>query len=858
MAGAAAAGAATALLASPLAVARVQSTIDRVRDREILVGLVLLEIVFLAAFWTPATEFWRRYRRTYTLNEPPLMFSDVVAVFSGSTGIFFFFVADVQLKPLPHPIGIIPGIFIIWVTASLLNSRRSERAKPRSADLRQTSGDYPDDPIANDEEDLLGRVPFVEGLYQQMLNLPFQNSFVFGLHGKWGEGKTSVLNLLRNRLEKVPAILVVEFNPWYWRGDEAVVSGFYTVLEQRIRQRYIFSGLHATLRRYRRLLTIGVERTGLRFGFAIPDDPELVRAELELWVAHTGCRVVVLIDDIDRLSDYEVLAVLKLATLSARLKNTVFLLAFDVVIVREILRDRLRVDPTFVDKVIQKAISLPPAQQLEIDKFLLFSLADGHRSAIDGLLDELSVAEARRAEFDEKFVYIYRTCLSRLFTTLRQAKRYINGLRAGLPSVVNNVNLYDFFLLEAIRTTSQRVYDDIWQRPWFYVPSWTTESLLASPLKVANADDENRKAIRGHIAELLRGEGNGEIVQAILEELFFIVKDAFAGRSVGRDGVAEEYRREKRLTHPECLPTYFYLRIPAGELSDSEVEGLIRTWNGLAAEEAEAQIARDIEQYREKGQLRELLERIHLFRRYVGSMLVRTTVQVLYRLAPSLSREGELWNSEYDRAEGLMLRLINDQAEDQDIRPLVYEIGKEAPGIHLATLVVLSLQRGRASGLSRIAAHVAPEEVRKLVAERLREHFLEQGRDIFGELPSHDAGFVLYQWGTDWMTSSNANREVVRTYIRRLLERQPGYVAKLLNLFVRKPRPRGEPGFDYSEFTQVFDAEEIHGLVARLEVSSLPNDERQAIRLFSEIHGRTKPPGDSSRAVDGKAEDDSV
>ena len=55
---------------------------------------------------------------------------------------------------------------------------------------------YSDEPISSDKDDILGRVDFVDGLYRQIEALPFPDSFVIGLYAGWGEGKTSVLNLL--------------------------------------------------------------------------------------------------------------------------------------------------------------------------------------------------------------------------------------------------------------------------------------------------------------------------------------------------------------------------------------------------------------------------------------------------------------------------------------------------------------------------------------------------------------------------------------------------------------------------------------------------------------------------------------
>ena len=60
------------------------------------------------------------------------------------------------------------------------------------------------------------------------------------------------------------------------------------------------------------------------------------------------------IDDIDRLPPAEFLAVFKLVGLSARLQNAVFVLSFDPTVIENMLRERVSVDPAFLEKIVQK------------------------------------------------------------------------------------------------------------------------------------------------------------------------------------------------------------------------------------------------------------------------------------------------------------------------------------------------------------------------------------------------------------------------------------------------------------------------------------------------------------------------
>jgi predicted KAP-like P-loop ATPase len=50
---------------------------------------------------------------------------------------------------------------------------------------------------------------------------------VLGIHGPWGDGKTTVLNLLSSNLEVDSNMAVVEFNPWRFTDEPSMLAGFF-------------------------------------------------------------------------------------------------------------------------------------------------------------------------------------------------------------------------------------------------------------------------------------------------------------------------------------------------------------------------------------------------------------------------------------------------------------------------------------------------------------------------------------------------------------------------------------------------------------------------------------------------------
>ena len=71
-----------------------------------------------------------------------------------------------------------------------------------------------DKPIDDFKEDLLGRKPFVENLYnliKKSLN-NCSHSLTIDISAKYGEGKSSVINLLKKTIKKEDNIKIMEFS----------------------------------------------------------------------------------------------------------------------------------------------------------------------------------------------------------------------------------------------------------------------------------------------------------------------------------------------------------------------------------------------------------------------------------------------------------------------------------------------------------------------------------------------------------------------------------------------------------------------------------------------------------------------
>ena len=87
----------------------------------------------------------------------------------------------------------------------------------------------PDEPIADETQDILGRGHLVDSLATHILARQTLETVVIGVNAPWGAGKTSFLNLLETNLSSrsAPADthppVIIQFNPWHYTSVEQLV-----------------------------------------------------------------------------------------------------------------------------------------------------------------------------------------------------------------------------------------------------------------------------------------------------------------------------------------------------------------------------------------------------------------------------------------------------------------------------------------------------------------------------------------------------------------------------------------------------------------------------------------------------------
>jgi hypothetical protein len=787
--------------------------------------------------WKPVTDLLRRYRHNW--QPPTYVFTPVEGFVSFCLGALF---SGLLNGSIPHSqssyshlaveVGLVWGGAILALVLGAFISSLTEKSEAPETSVRDSLVDVP---ITNDSEDLLGRVRFVEQYYEQLTKFVSNDSFVFGLNGAWGTGKTSTLNLLRNRLRKDPHFILVEFNPWYFQSAETVIRRFYETVGYAVNEKFYYPSLSSAVRRYARILAPTLKHYGVDFDWSQEPNVTDVKKLVESYIANSGRRVVVIIDDLERASGDELLAVLQTVRLSANFQNTLFILAYDQAQICAQLESN-KISAAFLEKIIQSPQELPAADQSEIDRFLIYTTPGIHTSHIDQLLDKLGIEGIRRQEFDKVSSELYASILFKFFPTFRNAKRLMTSFSVRLPVVKDEINLRDFFLLEILRTFANTVYQDILNNPYYYLPVWTDKAMMASPfgLELDEKDKEStRKKVRAHVDELLSAQPHKDEIRSILKILFPArIEESFGRQMNYGEAYKDASRSDKKIAHPECFDKYFLLAVPKGTVSDSKVENILQKWTNASA--PEKTIAHDLEEMRSRAELVPVLDRIVIFLARLDPKIVNPLLEALARETRPISPDQD--RSEQDSAFRLILFLLDRKIEDSKKQTAFYSVLHNVGALEVGIRLVGALDQGKSEVVWSLRQTVDVAEAKQILVERFRRDYVDKGTNIFET--NCQWGYVLFQIGS----YSAETASMINAYVFSLLGTHSSYIGRLIDGFYLEILGDGPSGFQLKELKRVYDAERLADLARESGQGAIENPKQgRAVEAFQKLMAQEPP-----------------
>ena len=467
----------------------------------------------------------------------------------------------------------------------------------------------PDLPIEKLEEDGLNRGSFAESLAKTLVQYSFPSSLTIGLYGEWGSGKTSLLNMVFENVERIDdGVVVLRFNPWLCSDPKQLVTQFFKQMATAIKlKKRAADKAWEMIDRYADIL--GATSVIPVAGEIVAAVTKVItkKAEEETKERTTDLqesknqiikklkdekiKIIVSIDDIDRLSEEEIVAVFQLVKSLADFPNTIYVLAFDYdVVVRALGKVQHGDGKEYLEKIVQVPFEIPAPNIDDIHEALFLKL--------NRILGDIPEEDWDKETWGE----LFQQGIKNYIRSIRDVIRYTNVFSLKYELLKNETSAADLLGLTCLQVFEPTVYSKL--------PSYKDilcgERRSFSHERQKEAEEKVERAINriapddGSVTDL-------EATKNILGTLFPGTKTNMGwSYGVGRGYSRRDSLIRNSIAAPECFDRYFALTLENGAIPTATVRRMV-------FESSESELAEEIMQIYHEGKIVRLLEAIEAY-----------------------------------------------------------------------------------------------------------------------------------------------------------------------------------------------------------------------------------------------------
>jgi len=714
-----------------------------------------------------------------------------------------------------------------------------------------------DRPIESLKEDFLDREKFAKNLSESLINWTDKESFVMALNGNWGSGKSSVINLTKqliqeNKYNNKPTI--IEFNPWEFSDSEKLGDHFFIEIARALEIKNASNKDKKTAKKLRlfasllsclpskqdfstipplvmnigfisllsgyfgdnivplhdwiKNLLIYLGGIGIILGFIATTCSKIsdflfvksdifsksaqeVKADIKKALEARSKKIVIIIDDIDRLSQSEIKQLFKLIRVNADFPNTLYLLAFDREVVAQNLQEQMGVSgEDYLSKIVQVSFDLPNINPNRINQYLFKEL--------DSTLNILPKSGQEFFEENKNYwIDIFNSGFSEYFTSIRDVKRYINGLKFGLNqshlNEVMEVNIIDFIALESIRTFAPDFYAFLRMRKHDFT-STNSSSNNKSINEVRKSDIES---------VINKLPSNIQIpTKTLIFRLFPQIESLFSrGYSSYGNEWQSNWSSELKICAGDNFDCYFNF-IPGGgneELSQFEIKEVIESARSLQS--FEDILTKCIKQ----NKIRQVLVKMQNYAKDENTITktnVENIIQTLFNISDNLpDNTDSMWDfGAHTDSMRLVSRLLEREDDKDKNFQFLQQAIKNSKSLY-APIERVSLESSREdkSGL------LIPEDKIDVLKQECVNKLIETSKDYLLNLNSKFL-YLLYRW-KDW-GSDNKLQEFISYSIddnNRLISLLKHFIGESRSQIIGQYSETIERRFLYKELSNFTD-----------------------------------------------------
>jgi len=331
----------------------------------------------------------------------------------------------------------------------------SRNFKPINETLIKEPAFMEDLPVENPTKDTYHFKEYALEIAEKLNIGSYKKSFAIGINGSWGSGKTSLLNLITLNLSKNDSNIIVKFNPWACQNNDILIREFFNQISSSIKLHNRSIGKLLIQYSKKLISASDTKLSGVIMDvineFSKDDSIKELYNEIDNHIKKLNKKIIITIDDIDRLNFEEINEVLKLVRNTANFSNTVFILLYDKNYINKAV-EKLNTSNSslYVEKIVQLEINLPSNERNTIKTELIKGLDNSFPNLDLMFLKELHQSHNWSGDY-----------ISPWIKNLRDVNRLINGIRLNYNKLIDEVVFEDFLKIEILRLKLPNLYESV-------------------------------------------------------------------------------------------------------------------------------------------------------------------------------------------------------------------------------------------------------------------------------------------------------------------------------------------------------------------------------------------------------------
>ena len=476
----------------------------------------------------------------------------------------------------------------------------------------------PDLPIIKSDDDTLNRGSFAKSLAQVLLQYSFSSSFAIGLYGEWGSGKTSLLNMVLETVENTDnGTVILKFNPWLCSEPKQLITQFFKQMATAVKMKkpaadhaWELIDQYADIFAAANLIPVaGIALAAAGKTLAKEAKKRVEQRTNDLQgskdliiekMKEENLKIVVSIDDIDRLSEEEIIAVFQLVKALADFPNTIYLLAFDYdVVVRALSKVQHGDGREYLEKVVQVPFEIPAPSMVSIHNSLF--------SKLNVILGDIPEDQWDKVTWSELFQF----GLKEYIRSIRDVIRYANVFFLKYELLKNETDPVDLLGLTCLQVFEPAIYSKL--------PNYKDTLCGANKAYSYEKQKAEEEKVRNTIDALIPDSAIASNIEAVKKILgiLFPRTQSITGTSynVGRYYTHKSFLISNKIAVPACFDRYFSLTLEVDAIPTATIKQLI-----YVAKESD--FMEGINRIYHEGKIERLLEEIQAYANKRDSVIV--------------------------------------------------------------------------------------------------------------------------------------------------------------------------------------------------------------------------------------------